>query len=338
MDGKGISGAIVGASALLGKELSDELNESQTVTWDLRLFDAESSGGTITSAGDEALVIQPVSRDSFSGIDVVFFAGEPSTALEYWKPARAAGASIVDLTGALTAQPGLLVRSPLIEGGVRPDLTTPAEEAAHPAAVMLAMAATKLLPLGMRRMAVTILQPASQAGNAGVEELHKQTVGLLSFQPLKKEIYDAQVAFNLTAALGETSTVDLQKAAQKIQKQIAAIAPSLPEDTLSLQLLQAPVFHGYTASVFIELADEVNAETVRKALSAGQSPLQEDESPSNETAAGKGEVLFRIAPGFVTAGKTFWLFLAADNLRLAARNAAACALELTQLRPVSGIQ
>jgi aspartate-semialdehyde dehydrogenase len=63
----------------------------------------------------------------------------------------------------------------------------------------------------------------------------------------------------------------------------------------------------------------------------------EEQSPSNESAAGKGEVLLSVRPTSSKEGSAFWLWMAADNLRLAARNAAACALELAKLRPPSGV-
>ncbi len=340
MDRKVIRGAIVGASTLLGKELAEELNGAPDAAWDLTLLDAGDAGGTITSAGDEALVIQPLSHDAFIGADAVFFAGERSTAREHWQAACAVGASVIDLTGGLRAQPGTLVRSPLIAGGVPAGPNTLAEIAAHPAAVMLAIAAAKLLPLGLRRMAATVLQPASQAGNAGVEELHQQTVGLLSFQPLKEEIYGAQVAFNVLASLGDeaggapggAAGIDLAETTKEIQAQVAALVPGLPASALALQLLQAPVFHGYTASIFVEFAEGLNPGEVRKALRDDEAQILEDDSASNEAAAGKGDVLFRVTSTNAAQGDAFWLWMAADNLQLAARNAAACALELVRLR------
>ena len=38
-----------------------------------------------------------------------------------------------------------------------------------------------------------------------MDELHQQTVNLLSFQPLPKDVYDAQVAFNMLARHGQKS-------------------------------------------------------------------------------------------------------------------------------------
>ena len=50
------------------------------------------------------------------------------------------------------------------------------------------------------QLAATVLEPASEQGKAGLDELHQQTVGLLSFQSVPKDVYDTQVAFNLKAA------------------------------------------------------------------------------------------------------------------------------------------
>jgi aspartate-semialdehyde dehydrogenase len=338
MAGKIWRGAVVGASSLLGKELAEELNTATETVWDISLLESADAGVTITAAGDEATLIQPIAADSFVGIDVVFFTGEGSTALQFWKAAHAAGASIVDLTGALEGQPHVQVRSPLAAGGVAPDLATIATVSAHPAAIMLALARTRLSASGLQRMAATVLQPASTLGNAGVDEVHQQTVALLSFKPLQKDIYDAQVAFNLVASLGTAAKANLASTRDTIVRHIGLLATDSAAQLVTLQLLQAPVFHGYTASVFVELSQDLDEATVRGMLVDGQSQLVDEESPSNEMAAGKGEVLLRVTAAATNSGSAFWLWMAADNLRLSARNAAACATELFHLRPTSGVQ
>jgi len=338
MAGKTWRGAVVGASMLLGKELADELSGSTDALSDITLLDAEDAGGTVTAAGDEPLLIQTISADSFVGMDVVFFAGEGATALRFWKAAHTAGAAIVDLTGALEGQPHVQVRSPLVPGGAQPDLATIAAVSAQPAAIMLALPNRTLRKAGLERMAATILQPASALGNAGVEEVHQQTVSLLSFKPLQKDIYDAQVAFNLLASLGSVAKANLENTRDTIRRHIEILTGNHAADSVALQLLQAPVFHGYTASVFVETSQQMDERTLRKLLLEDQPQLLEDESPSNEIAAGKGEVLLRVTAAESRKGSAFWLWMAADNLRLSARNAAACALELLQLRPSSGIQ
>ncbi len=67
---------------------------------------------------------------------------------------------------------------------------------------------------------------------------------------------------------------------------------------------------------------------------------RESDPPSNLSAAGQEDVMVRVrvATGNEDAATRFWLWLAADNLKLAALNAIACALELRRLRPLGKVQ
>ncbi|HEX9201297.1 MAG TPA: Asd/ArgC dimerization domain-containing protein, partial [Acidobacteriaceae bacterium] len=255
---------IVGASSLAGKELSDALAESSLAVYDVALLDDEGTAGQLTTAGDDVSFIQKIDADSFAGIDFVFFAGDPDTTRKYWKTARLAGASIVDMTYALETEPGVVLRAPWVgslattsgEGHSRtrePDLTTPAVVAAHPAALMLLLAAQRLhAKYPLRAMSATVFEPASEHGRSAMDELHQQTVSLLSFQNLPREQYGAQVAFNLLPSLGEASKVNLTSAKERIFDHYSALSEGMPF-CMDLRLVQAPVFHGYVASVLVEL-------------------------------------------------------------------------------------
>ena len=52
----------------------------------------------------------------------------------------------------------------------------------------------------------TVFEPASEHAQKGMDELHEQTVNLLSFQQLPKNIFDTQVAFNMVSRYGEQAT------------------------------------------------------------------------------------------------------------------------------------
>ena len=115
------------------------------------------------------------------------------------------------MTYALETEPGVVVRGPWAslpatasaEGRTQPrakepDLTTPAVVAAHPAALMLLLVANRLhARCPVRVISATVFEPASEHGRAAMDELHQQTVRLLSFQSLPREQYAAQVAFNV---------------------------------------------------------------------------------------------------------------------------------------------
>jgi len=66
----------------------------------------------------------------------------------------------------------------------------------------------------------------------------------------------------------------------------------------------------------------------------------ESDPPSNLSAAGQEDIMVRVRKdsGEGEKGRRFWIWLAADNLKLAALNAIACATELRRLRPLGKVQ
>ncbi|NYF79812.1 Asd/ArgC dimerization domain-containing protein [Granulicella arctica] len=341
---------IVGASSLAGKELTDVLSESQLGASDFVLLDDEALIGKITAAGDEIAVIQQLDASSFERMDFAFFTNSADMAAANWQSARKAGASIVDLTYALEGQKDVLVLSPWVEealagkgtpGRTMPDLGTPAVVTAHPAAVILALLAARLKSVGLIHLAATVMEPASEYGRPAMDELHQQTVNLLSFQTLPKEQYDAQVSFNLLPALGEAAKIKLAATQQRIVEQYEVMAAGrLPE--LTVQVVHAPVFHGYVASVLIELEYPAMVTQVEAALAGAHVDVVtiKSDPPSNLSAAGQENILVQVTKATADEGaaRRFWVWLAADNLKLHMLNAVACAQELRRLRPQSKVQ
>jgi aspartate-semialdehyde dehydrogenase len=340
---------IVGASSLAGKELSEELSASMLAASDIVLLDEEEVAGQVTATGDEVAFIQRLEASSFERMDFVFFAGAVAVTKKYWPDARRAGASIVDLTYALEGEKEVLVRAPWVveELGEKvadhlPDLKTPAVVAAHPVAVMLALVAGRLQrKLTLASVAATVMEPASEYGRAAMDELHQQTVNLLSFQALPREQYDAQIAFNLLPELGEEAKIKLAATEHRIRRQYAGLSEEqLPK--LAMQIVQAPVFHGYVLSMLVEFGEAVTGDAVEAALAGEHIDVVSGESdpPSNLSSAGQENimVLVRTASGEGEKDTRFWVWLAADNLKLAALNAIACANELRRLRPSGKVQ
>src|SRR6202035_4297016 len=97
---------IAGASSLLGAELKSLLEESPFAGWDLSLVDEETVVGTLTEAGGEPAVIQPVEEGTFSHDKLIFFAGCAAFHERNLPPARDSGAVVIDLSGALASLPG----------------------------------------------------------------------------------------------------------------------------------------------------------------------------------------------------------------------------------------
>ena len=281
-------------------------------------------------------------------MDFVFFAGDAEVTKEDWQASREAGASIIDLTYALEREKGVLVLAPWVAEVLGNkaersllDLNTPAVVSAHPVALMLTLVTAKLqAKLGLKSVAATVMEPASEYGRAAMDELHQQTVNLLSFQTLPREQYDAQVSFNLLPELGEAAKVNLGTTEQRIRRQYARLGEErLP--TLALQMVQAPVFHGYVLSMLVEFEKARSVDEVELILAGDYVDVvsRESDPPSNLSAAGQEDIMVRARSADEGEKATrFWLWLAADNLKLAALNAIACATELRRLRPLGKVQ
>jgi aspartate-semialdehyde dehydrogenase len=340
--------AVVGASSLRGKELNETLADSSFAASDFVLMDDQKALGQLESVGEEITFIQQITPSSFERIDFIFFAGNAEATLRHWPSALLSGASIVDLTYALEGEPGVLVRAPWLneEGGdgaaQTPDLHTPAIVPAHPAALTLALLLERIQNSGaVRNVSATVLESASEYGRAALDELHQQTVSLLSFQSVPKEFYDIQVAFNAIAAAGEGAKINLGESEALIRRHYALLSGGrLPH--VALQLVHVPTFHGVNLSIAIEFENPVHFEHVEAALSGAHVEviLSDVDAPSNLTSAGQEDILVRLRsdePG-ASHSRRFWLWVSIDNLKLATFNAVDCAQELRKLRPSGKVQ
>jgi len=340
--------AILGAATILGKELNDALAESVFAGANFSLMDDESQLGQLEAVGDEVTFIQRIEPSAFEGMDFVFFAGSAEVTLRHWKTAQKAGASIIDLSYALEREPGVLVCAPwLDEAGkseTKLNLSTPALIPAHPAAVALGLMLARLQELGPLNCAsATVLEPASEYGNAALDELHQQTVGLLNFQNTPKAVYDTQVAFNITPVLGAEAKADLRGSEARIRRHYELLAGNvLPAATL--QLLHAPVFHGLGISLAVQFDRLLQLEHVEAALGGEHVDVvmgdADADAPNNLNSVGQSDVMVRVRTGDGAEHKTkrFWIWASVDNLKLSALNAVACALELRKLRPQGKVQ
>jgi aspartate-semialdehyde dehydrogenase len=337
--------AIAGASTLVGRELKEALSESPLAASNFTLLDEDEVQGQLDQVGDEVTFVQAIEPDAFDRVDFTFFCGTEDLTRKHWRDALRAGSTVLDLSGALDQEAGVLVRAPWLGSETAAaDLFTPAVVPAHPAALALALVLERLQQAAPVRAAfATLIEPASEFGRAALDELHQQTVNLLSFQALPRALYDAQAAYNLLAGLGEAAKVSLDSVEARVRRHYAALSAGR-WPALALQVVHAPVFHGHTFSIAIELERPVEIAAIEEALNGGHLDLvlEDTDSPSNLAATGQNDVLVRLRPepGARNSSQTsrLWLWAASDNLRLQAQNAIACALDLRRLRPQGTVQ
>jgi aspartate-semialdehyde dehydrogenase len=320
--------AIAGGESLIGRELREVLKESARPL-NVKLLGVDEEAGTLTEQEGEATIITALDEDDLRRARVVFLAGSAASSRKALAVIEktAPRPDVIDLTYATEDNPVARLRAPVIE---KPGYRSPPETLhviAHPAAIALALFMTRLRErYAIRRSIVHIFEPASERGQRGLDELQKQTVNLFSFQNLPKDVFDAQLSFNLLSRYGSDAPQSLDEIELRIEHHLATLLSGAGDTLLpSTRLIQAPVFHGYSMSAHIEFEEKPDLSLITEHLASHQVDVRhgELEAPSNVGIAGQGG----IAVGSISADRNdpmaCWFWIVTDNFHLMAENAVA---------------
>ena len=325
--------AVVGGDTLLGKEVR-ELVDSAGFAAEVKVFTAEDEQTSLlTAEGGEATVIPALGPADLGSTRILFLTGSPETGAKVLeivnriKPAPV----VIDVSGGLEDHPAARLRAPMVESGDG-DAAAPIHVMAHPAAIALALFLKKLQRSNpIRRSVIVICEPASEQGQRGIDELQQQTVGLLSFRKLTKELYDAQLSFNMLPEYGSDAPKSLESIESKIDRHLASLLAKEGNVPMpSLRLIQAPVFHGYSFSAWVEFDANPGVERVTEGLASAQIEIRsrDEEAPTNVGAAGQSGITVGSIAADRNNPRACWFWIVADNLRLAAENAVEVAREI----------
>jgi len=330
---------LVGSESLLGREIRDIVATSAPDI-DLRLIASDDAqAGTLTRVGDEPSLVEVLGVESLAGARAIFLAGSAESnhkALEM--AGHEADAAIIDLTYSTEERPDARLRAPMVEQADEleteiPD--SPVHVIAHPAAIALALFLRRLHEHDpIRRSVIQIFAPASEYGTAAVEELQQQTVSLLSFKSMPRTIFDEQLSFNLLAKYGQDAPIALEETELRIERHLATLlaltgdgeGAAMP----SLRLIQAPVFHGYSFSAWVEFEGNPGVDALESSLATSSIEVRgrDFEPPTNVGHAGQSGIAVGGIAEDRNDSEACWFWLVADNLRLATENAVAVARQL----------
>jgi aspartate-semialdehyde dehydrogenase len=322
--------ALVGSESLMGRELRDLLSEN-SLGQEVRLVAAErEEAGKLTEQAGEPSLLHALDGANLEFARVIFVAGAPESVDKVRE--LAPGTPLIDLTYAAEDLPHARLRAPMVE----PAGYLPAPDTIHvianAAAIAVALVLTRLhASHRMRRALANIFEPASERGAAGVEELQQQTIGLLSFKGQPKAVFDAQLAFNMLARYGDEAPASLEDAELRIERHLATLlALSGGAPIPSVRLIQAPVFHGYAISLWVEFESNPGVAAIEQALDGDSVDVRtaDNEPPNVVAIAGQGG----LAIGGVALDRNnpqaAWLWIVADSFRLRAENAITVAQDL----------
>ncbi|PYQ33085.1 MAG: hypothetical protein DMF57_10645 [Acidobacteria bacterium] len=298
---------IVNPLTLVGNEIKTILRERAFPFAKVSLLDSTGkAAGALTEVNDEPAVVTPISDDELEDLDLVFFCGPAAGNREWIERAGDDRFIAIDLS-----QPSAVVDGKLVVAGINLDQIRESDSiviSPHPVAIPISLILHQVRKLSDIEMcAATVVQPASEFEQIGVEELVQQTIGVLSIQSVPKEVFDRQLAFNLYPALEHNE--------EFIVRQIRALTDSRTE--IALMITQGTIFHSHTFSLFITTAEQLEVPEITRKLRENPAIAlpQEDESFGTVDAAGKDEVLVAEVRRDPTISGGFWVWAVCDNLR-----------------------
>jgi len=297
---------VVNPLTLVGTEVQTILRERSFPLAKTVLLATGASAGALTEADGEPAFVLPVSDDELEDLDLVFFCGPAEENREWIQRADDDNFIAVDLSQPSTAEEGQLavagVNLEQVDGSNRV-LVSP-----HPVAIPIALILHQVARLARIELCTaTVVQPASEFEQVGVEELAQQTISVLNVHSVPKAVFDRQLAFNLYPALEHREEL--------IVAQIRALGDARVQ--VALLITQGTIFHGHTFSLFVKTDEELEIGEVEESLRANAAiALPEgDQQFGTIDAAGKDEVLIAEVRRDPTIAGGFWVWAVCDNLR-----------------------
>jgi aspartate-semialdehyde dehydrogenase len=278
---KNLNVAIVGATGAVGIEMIKTLEKRHFPVGKLTLLaSARSAGKTLPFRGT-AVAVQELREDSFAGVDVALFSAGGSISQKFAPFAVQAGAVVVDNSSAFRMDPDVPLVIPEINAA---DIKKNRGIIANPNCTT-AITLIALYPLHqefrVRRIFASSYQAVSGTGAQAIEELRNQVHALVNGQPVEKNVYPHQIAFNVLPHVDSFLDTGYTKEEMKMQNEGRRIMHH-PDFKASVTCVRVPVYRAHSVAVTAEFARPVSVEKAREVLANSPGLDLVDDPPTNK--------------------------------------------------------
>ena len=258
--------AVVGATGAVGETMLALLAERKFPVSKLVALASERSAGGEVAFGNNEVMVHDLATFDPAGIDIALFSAGSEVSKQYAPKFAAAGAVVIDNSSAFRRDDDV----PLVVAEVNPASlrNRPRGIIAYPNCSTMQMLVA-LAPLhraaGIERINVATYQSVSGTGRRALEELGRQTAGLLNFQPVEPEVYPVQIAFNVIPHGGDFLDNGYTSEEMKLVWETRKI---LGDESIGVNatVVRVPVFYGHSEAVAIETRDKLTAADARELL------------------------------------------------------------------------
>ena len=273
--------AVVGATGAVGVEMIETLEKRNFPVGKLTLLaSARSVGKKLKFKGVEHTVTE-LTKDSFKGIDIALFSAGGSISKEFGPIAAAAGCVVVDNSSAFRMDADV----PLVVPEINPeDVKLHKGIIANPNCTTI-ITLMALYPLhqafGVKRVIASSYQAVSGTGAKAVEELDQQVRQFAAGQPITKEVYPHQIAFNVIPQVDSFLPTGYTKEEMKMENEGRKIMHH-PGLRASVTCVRVSVFRAHSVAVSAEFEKPVTVEAARAVLAKAPG-LDVVDDPANKT-------------------------------------------------------
>jgi aspartate-semialdehyde dehydrogenase len=257
--------AVVGATGAVGIEMIKTLEKRNFPVGKLTLLASGRSAGKKLKFKGADVTVQELTKDSFAGIHFALFSAGSGISKEFGPIAAKAGAVVVDNSSCFRMDPNVPLVVPEINAAdakqhkgiiANPNCTT-------------AITLMALYPLhaafGCTRIFASSYQAVSGTGAKAIAELERQVDQIVKGQPVTKEVYPHQIAFNVLPQVDSFLPTGYTKEEMKMENEGRKIMHH-PNFRASVTCVRVPVYRAHSVAVSAEFEKPVTVEAARAVL------------------------------------------------------------------------
>lgn len=257
---------IVGATGNVGREIIKILAERNFPMQNIDgVASSRSVGKKIALDDVRTITVQNIADYDFSNTSLAFFCAGSDVSKKYVKQAVQQGATVIDKASYFRMDPGV----PLIIPEINSHRFQPNKSKiiASPNCVTIPLAMV-LKPLHdhalLKRVVISTYQSVSGAGHAGMDELYRQTRGIIVNEKVSSTVFPKPIAFNVVPHIGTGDQSGFTDEEVKIAQEVKKIID--PKIEVVATCVRVPVFIGHSIAVTCEFKHAVSAQKAYQIL------------------------------------------------------------------------
>ena len=257
--------AIVGATGAVGEEVLKVLEQRNFPIGKLVLLASKRSvGKSVTFRGKE-IPVEELTEEGFNGVDMAIFSAGGNVSLKFAPIAVKAGCVVIDNSSAFRMDKNV----PLVIPEINPEaLRGHKGIIANPNCTTI-VTLMALWPLhkkfGVRRIIASSYQAVSGTGANAIRELERQVLQTVKGEPVTKEVYPHQIAFNVLPQVDIFLPSGYTKEEMKMENEGRKIM-NHPDFKASVTCVRVPVYRAHSVAVSAEFEKPITPEEARTVL------------------------------------------------------------------------